>query len=682
MSAIRAGSDEMRSITVLFADIVGSTGLGERLRPDEVKAVVGECVSRMARAVEEVGGTIQAYMGDGICAYFGVPVAHEDDPERAARAALRIIRVASEYAVEVEHGWGIERFDVRVGVNSGPVAVGIVGESFEQTVALGDTTNVAARLQAATAPGTIAVGEAAARRMAHHFLLEPIEPVVVKGRKDPVSVSKLIGARSITEPRPTTPIVGRARELAKLDEVSGELAAGRGQVLLILGEAGLGKSRMLSELRMRVGDGVTWMEEACVSYGADVPYGPFVAILRMWLGVEEDDPVFAVRAKLRARAGLALKDPELLPSLALLLGIRLDDEAERRLLPLSADQLSDATRSAYGAWIESLAADRPLVVAIDDLQWIDRAGRELTQALFACTDRSPVLIVLTMRPDPASLAWEVRSRASSEFAHRTTEIPLTPLDEEASRQLVDGFLPPGVLGQRARDQIVRRAEGNPLFLEELLRTMLEVGGDASTETWTISPISVTELPPALEALLVAKIDRLPAASKQLAQAAAVIGRSFPVDVLRSVLGSELTDEGLPLLLRSGIVRELRRYPELECTFGHVLVQEAALSTLTPTALRHLNGAVGRALEERAGSAFEDAAEQLAFHYYRSDTPERALRCLEVAAGSAPDPTQALALLGRAARLAARVGDDDAAARVAQQVHALGGDEPLPPVPEA
>jgi class 3 adenylate cyclase len=155
--------DEMRPITALFADIVGSTGLGERLGPDEVKALIGECVTRMSRAVEEFGGVIQAFMGDGICAYFGVPAAHEDDPERAARAALRIIGVAAGYAGEVEAAWGIEGFNVRVGVNSGPAAVGLVGGEDSQTVALGDTTNVAARLQSAAQPGSIAIGPGTAR---------------------------------------------------------------------------------------------------------------------------------------------------------------------------------------------------------------------------------------------------------------------------------------------------------------------------------------------------------------------------------------------------------------------------------------------------------------------------------------------------------------------------------------
>src|SRR6266498_1045101 len=169
--------DEMRPITALFADIAGSTGLGERLGPDEVKALIGECVTRMSGAVEELGGMIQAYMGDGICAYFGVPQAHEDDPERAARAALRILELVGEYGRDIEQAWGITGFRVRVGLNSGPTAVGLVGAADPQTVALGDTTNVAARLQAAADPGTVAVGAAAARRLARSFELHPLGPI-------------------------------------------------------------------------------------------------------------------------------------------------------------------------------------------------------------------------------------------------------------------------------------------------------------------------------------------------------------------------------------------------------------------------------------------------------------------------------------------------------------------------
>src|SRR5262245_34281683 len=325
MADERRREDEMRPITALFADIVGSTGLGERLGPDEVKALVGECVTRMSRAVEEFGGVIQAFMGDGICAYFGVPAAHEDDPERAARAALRIIGVAAGYAGGVEQAWGIEGFNVRVGLNSGPAAVGVVGGEDSQTVALGDTTNVAARLQGAAEPGSIAVGPGTAARLAERFVLEPIGDVAVKGRSEPVAASRLVGPRPSTEPPSRTPLVGRDAELERLRSAIQDVRAGRGQVLLLVGEAGLGKPRMLAELRSLGGD-LTWLEGRCVSYGAGEPYGPFVELLRTWLGVDEAEAELAVRTKLRARAGalLGVGAEPTLAYLGLLLSIRLD----------------------------------------------------------------------------------------------------------------------------------------------------------------------------------------------------------------------------------------------------------------------------------------------------------------------------------------------------------------------
>ena len=189
-------------MTVLFADVVGSTALAEKLPPEEAKALIGECVNQMSRAVHEYGGTVQAYMGDGICAYFGVPTAHEDDPERAARAALRIVDVVREYAREVEQAWGIERFHVRVGINTGPAAVGVVGAVDHQTVAFGDTTNVAARLQTVAAPGTIAVGEESARRLAHRFRLEALGELSVRGREGPVTARELAGPLLAGDGRP------------------------------------------------------------------------------------------------------------------------------------------------------------------------------------------------------------------------------------------------------------------------------------------------------------------------------------------------------------------------------------------------------------------------------------------------------------------------------------------------
>jgi class 3 adenylate cyclase len=651
--------DEMRPITALFADIVGSTGLGERLGPDEVKALVGECVTRMSRAVEEFGGVIQAYMGDGICAYFGIPAAHEDDPERAARAALRIIGVAAGYAAEVESAWGIQGFNVRVGLNSGPAAVGVVGGADAQTVALGDTTNVAARLQSAAEPGAIAIGAGTASRLAERFVLEPLGEVTVKGRSEPVSASRLVGPRPAAEPPPRTPLFGRDAELARLEEANADLQAGRGQVLLVIGDAGLGKTRMLFELRALSDDDVTWLEGRCLSYGAGSPYGPFVELLRTWLGVEEGEAELAVRTKLRARAGALLGGAGAgsLPYLGLLLSIRLDPDVERELLSLSADELAVRIQEAFVTWAEALAATRPLVLAVDDLHWCDPSTRRLAERLLPLTDRAALMLAVALRPDTASEGWGFRLAAQTGFAHRVAELPLSPLSPEASAALIDALVPSGLVTDALKEGLVTKAEGNPLYLEELLRALLESGGDRR-RTWTITPSTAAELPPALEALLVARIDRLEPGARRFAQVAAVVGREFPVSVVSAVVGGD-TDHDVGELLRAEIVRELRRFPELECTFRHGLLQDAALSTLTPTSQRELYGQVGRAMEARLADQGDERLEQLAFYFYRSAETEKALDYLDRAAEHALAVEalgRAETLWTRAQRLAERIDD--------------------------
>jgi class 3 adenylate cyclase len=653
--------DEMRPITALFADIVGSTGLGERLGPDEVKALVGECVTRMSRAVEEFGGVIQAFMGDGICAYFGVPAAHEDDPERAARAALRIIGVAAGYAGEVEQAWGIRGFNVRVGLNSGPAAVGVVGGEDAQTVALGDTTNVAARLQGAAAPGSIAVGPGTASRLAERFVLEPIGDVAVKGRTEPVAASRLVGTRPAAEPHSRTPLVGRDAEIERLRSAIHDVRAGRGQVLLLIGDAGLGKTRMLSELR-DLGPDVTWLEGRCVSYGAGAPYGPFVELLRTWLGVDEAEAELAVRTKLRARAG-ALLGAQAEPTLAylgLLLSIKLDPDVERELLSLSADELAERMQDAFVTWAEALASGSSLVLAVDDLHWADPTTRALAERLLALTDRSAVMVATALRPDPGSEGWAFRLAAQTGFAHRVIELPLLPLTPDASHALIDELVPPGLVNEPVRDELVAKAEGNPLYVEELLRALMEAGGDRR-RTWTITPSTAAELPPALEALLVSRIDRLEPRARRLAQVAAVVGREFPVSLVAEVAGSDDAGRDIATLLRAEIVRELRRFPELECTFRHGLLQEAALATLTPTSQRELYGRVGHAMEAYLGERADDRLEQLAFYFYRSDEHAKALDYLDRAAEHALTVEalgRAEELWTRARRLAERVDDTE------------------------
>jgi class 3 adenylate cyclase len=607
-----AAHDELRPVTVLFADVVGSSGLGERLSPDEVKALVGECVTMMSRAVEEYGGVVQAYQGDGICAYFGVPMAHEDDPERAARTGLRILEIMSEYGREIAAAWGIERFSVRVGINTGQAAVGTVGAANPGAVALGDATNVAARLEGQAAPGTILVGEATARRVAHRFVLEPVGELTVKGREAPVAAARLVGPKAPEPDAASTPLVGRDGELRLLVDALDELVSGRGRIVLVLGPPGIGKTRLLRELRALAEDRVTWLEGQCHSYGG-LPAWPFLDAFLGWLGAAVGEPEIALRTKARAKLGALFPNraDELLPLLGRLLRVRVEP---------AGPGASPDVGAAYLHWIESLASERPVIVALEDVHWADPTTRELVEGLLDVAERAPVGVFLTAELAPGSEGAAIRLRALGEHGHRTSELALAPLTDEASEQLLMSVLPADS-DAGLRTGLVREAEGNPLYLEELARALDEGGLQPRGRTWTIT-VRSNLLPPALENFLVARIDRLPEDARRTAQAAAAVGRTFQVDILELV--AEGSREGLRSLLRAEIVREVRRYPSFECTFTHGLLHDAALSTLTPANKRTLFGSIAAAFESHYADSLDDHVERLAHYHAQAGNLPKAL----------------------------------------------------------
>lgn len=608
-------TDEVRPVTILFADVVGSTALGERLAPEETKALVGECVTIMSRAVEEYGGLVQAYQGDGICAYFGVPSAHENDPERAALAALRIVKLMDEYTRDIEAAWGIAGFAVRVGINSGRAAVGLVGAGDPQAVALGDATNVAARIQTAAAPGTILVGDAAARRLTHRFQLEERYEITVKGRESPVGVARLVRPLSREPAGGGMRCVGREREIETLREMVSDLVSGRGRVVVLTGAAGIGKTRLVAELRDLAGDAATWLEGHCLSYGGLAPW-PFMEILLGWLAAEAGEPEIAVRTKARARLGTLLGEEldDVLASLSSLLRLRQD--------PATATSEPEDVPRAYLRWLEALAAERPVMLVLEDIQWADEPTRRLAEAVLELTDRSGVAVVLTDEPIESSEGAALRLLALGRYAHRASEVTLGPIDDRAASELVEGILG-GDAEPADVERLVREAEGNPLYLEELARAFLEGSLEPRGRTWTITMRSPELLPPTLENLLVARVDRLAAGPRQLAQIAAAIGRRFPVEALAHVADEDVTDD-LSALFRTDVVRELRRYPDFECAFTHGLLQEAALSTLTSTGRRDLYARVARGFEELYAESLADHLDRLAHYHAQAGNLPRAL----------------------------------------------------------
>jgi class 3 adenylate cyclase len=665
--------DELRPVTALFADIVGSTAIGERLLPEEVKTLVGDCVSRMSRIVEQYGGVIDAYMGDGIAAFFGFPTAHEDDAERAARAALRITGSVGDYAQEIRATWSLPDFNIRVGVNSGQVAVGLVGADDRRRIALGDTMNVAARLQSAAEPGTILTGGRTAEELRDRFLLEPLGPITVKGRDAPVDAWRLVRAETAPRLAGSRPFVGRRYETERLGAVMDALLAGRGQVILLEGMPGIGKTRLLEWFGSRASGKATWLEGRCASYASEVSFSPFAEILRRWTGVGEAEGGPAVRSKLEAmlRPLFGANLPDVLPYLASLLSVRSDPDMDSRVQDLSPEELAEEIRRAYCTWAQTLSESGPLIIAVEDFQWADQPTRDLAESLLEVVDRAPLVLAATFRIEPEMEGWRFRGRALIDYAHRTVELRLAPLTEEESAQLLTELAPMG-LDEHARRELIARAEGNPLYLEQLLRLFLESGKRELRRTWAMTVVR-HELPSALESLLVARIDALPSEARRLVQIAAVLGRSFSLPVLAAVIDPEQLESTIALLLRAEIIRELRPLPEREYEFSHGLIREAALSTLPRARRREMYRMVAAALERMFASSLDDHLEQLAFYNARAGDLARALWYLEQAAVYATAVhafTQAADLWKRAASLAEKTGDVDAQRRITRKLWEL------------
>jgi class 3 adenylate cyclase len=664
--------DELRPVTALFADVVGSTSLGERLAPDEVKALIGECVSRMSRAVEQFGGTVQSFMGDGIAAFFGMPAAHDDDPERAALAALRVLDVVADYAHDIAAAWEVTDFNVRVGINSGQTAVGVVGAAERKLVALGDTSNVAARLQTTATPGTIVVGEPTARRLAHRFVLESLGETHVKGREQPVSAWRLVGALGESRPDAPTPLVGREQEAARLRATINELISGRGQLLLLVGDSGIGKTRMLSELVTIARSHALLLEGSARSFGGELLYWPFVEVLRRWLSVEPGEAEVAVRTKLRSKLGgvHGIDTDDMVSKLGALLGLQVGTRAGEQARP---EELAGEIRVAYSSWLEALCAQQPVVVALDDLHWCDAPTRELTESLLDLMDRAPLLLTVAFRADRPSEASRFRLHALEHYPHRTSELALDPLSTEAATELLSMLMPDGI-DPAAGAEVAARAEGNPLYLEELLRALIDSGGlERRRRTWALTRTPVQQVPPALEGLLMSRIDNLPEGARRLAQVAAVVGRSFPERVLKRVAPSDDFERDLSILLRAQLIKELRRYPELVFSFKHGLLQECALSTLTPIRREELYGEVGAVFEELYAGARDENFGVLASYYARSHNRVKALEYLELAgarAASLNANSEAAALLRRALAAARELGDAVAGQRIAEELDRL------------
>lgn len=530
-------------MTAVFADLVGSTAIAERLDPEDWSDIVGEAVERMSAVVTRYGGRVEQVLGDGILAFFGLPVAHEDDPQRAVRAGLELVEAVRRFSDDTEavHGF---RLAIRVGISTGRVVVRDFGASSSRTelTALGDPVNVAARMQAEARPESVLVTAETYAFVADATEARHVGPVTLKGKREPVDGYEIVrwtggsGRRRGIEGL-ISPLVGRDRERDQLRAALPAVRAGRGRVAVILGEPGIGKSRLLAELRRAASTGedpLAWHEVRCPSYGQGLPYQLVASLARSLLGLPPVELAGDV-ASSESRGHDAPRVDE--PGLAHLLGLEVPPDAASEFERLGPVVRQARYVDALGRTIEHAASDAALALVCEDAHWADAASVELLVRLLPEIRAHRVLLVIAARRDRDVPGWRLVTAARDALGDALVEVSLQPLSADDSRALVANLLEIESLPEATREHILSRADGNPFFIEEIVRMLVDRGAiERRDDHWVASrPIEAREIPDTLHGLLLARIDRLPAESRDVLRVASVIGRRFPVSVLSEVL---------------------------------------------------------------------------------------------------------------------------------------------------
>jgi class 3 adenylate cyclase/tetratricopeptide (TPR) repeat protein len=621
LSSRGAMEGERKLVTVLFVDVVDSSTLAQRLDPERLHQLLGQVLQLIAEAIHRYEGTVNQYLGDGLMALFGAPVALEDHAFRAVQAALAIQETIRGYSAQFQREHGAE-VRLRVGLNTGPVVVGRIGDDLRMDyTAVGNTTHLAARMQALAEPDAILVTENVHRFVAGQVRSESLGPVEVRGQRTPILVYKVTGRRrwrsrlDISAERGLTQLVGRARELGVLHDRLAQVESGHGRIVGIVGEAGLGKSRLLYEFRASLAVGrVGWLEGNCLAHEQPLPYGPVLEILRVAFHIEEGDNPLQIQEKLRAgvRDADARLEPTL-PFLESLFGLSAGDDAIRHLDPKERRR---QTLEVLRAVVAAAGQRRPLVLVCENLHWIDHGSEDSFASLVDSLAGVPVLILTTHRPGYA-VRWA--------DAPGYTQIPLDRLGEAEMQEMLTALL-----GHDVADDVGRFIEdktgGNPLFIEEVIRA-LDEGQLLERETGTVRLAGSTEIefPATIQDIIQARIDRLDDSVKQTIQIAAVIGREFDLRLLAGLAPSAAdVPAHIELLKRLDLVHEARFFPELAYRFKHAVIQDVVYRTLLGSRRQILHGAVARRIEEPHGESPEEQPAVLAHHYALSEAPGRAI----------------------------------------------------------
>lgn len=625
---------ERKQVTALFADLRRSMELLEELDPEEARRLMDPAVQMMMDAVHRYEGTVNHVLGDGIMALFGAPIAHEDAPQRALYAALAIRDSVASYGEQVRRESGAV-IQVRVGVNSGEVVVRSIGSDLRLDYsAVGHAVGLAARMESLAKPDSILVTEATYALSEDYFRWSPLGPIAVKGSSRPIEAYEPLGPSEVKTRlqagarRGLTPFVGRVREMNHLKETLEAAKRGQGQVVAVVGEPAVGKSRLFYELTHSQRTlGCLVVESGSVSYGKATAYLPVIDLLRAYFQIENLDDARKIREKVTGK--LLNLDPALgatLPAFLGLLDVPVEEPAWQALDP---SQRRQRTLNAIKRLLLRESHVQPLLLVFEDLHWIDGETQALLDSLVEGLPTARILLLVNYRPE-----YEHRWGSKSYY----TQLRLDPLPPESARELLHGLLGDDARIEPLKLVLIERTEGNPFFLEESVRNLVETGvvaGERGAYRLT-NALPDVQVPATVQAILAARIDRLPPEEKRLLQSAAVVGKDVPFALLAAIADESEEDLrlGLTHLQAAEFIYETSLLPDLEYTFKHALTHEVAYGSLLQERRRALHARIMEAIEQLYPDRLAEQVDRLAHHAVRGEVWDKAVAYLRQAVARA------------------------------------------------
>jgi len=639
---------ERKLVTVFFADVAGYTTLSEKLDPEEVHQIMDGCFKILMDEIHRFEGTINQFTGDGVMALFGAPLAHEDHAQRACHAALSVQKALGEYGDKVKADTGLE-YKMRIGLNSGHVIVGSIGDDLRMDyTAVGDTTNLADRMQGLAEPGTVMVSTNTHRLASNYFDFDSLGKVEVKGKEEKQDVYKLIKTGEIdtrigaSVSKGLTRFVGRKISMAALEEPYDRVVEGSGQVTGIVGEAGVGKSRILLEFINQLPQGeFTYLEGRCLHYGGSMAYLPVIDILKTYFEVKDADREFIIKKKIEEKViDLDLNLEQTLPSFQEILSLKVDDET---YLKQDAQMKKILTFEALRDLFIRISENQPLVIAIEDLHWIDKISEDFIDYLIGWLANSKIYLLLLYRPEYTH-QWGSKSYYS--------KIGLDQLPLDSAKELVTAMLEGGEVAPELRELILSRSAGNPLFMEEFTQTLLENGSIKKLDNrfGLDRDINDIQVPDTIQGIISARMDRLEDNLKRTMQVASVIGRDFALRILQSITGMKEELKSYLLSLQGlEFIYEKKLFPELEYIFKHALIQEVAYNSLLQQRRKEIHKKIANAIEVIYSDRLDEFYKMLFYHYSKAESQEKAIEFGKKAAEhslSVFAPDEAISILER------------------------------------